>query len=237
MNRKFAAALLGSAGLAVAALAGAASTVADATPSASALSPAIRAAHKPPHTPIIKGSQLNGHRVATFELVRSSASVAKNCLPYAKATVSVEHTDEVDIMRVHARGLPRDTEFAFFVLQAAEAPFGLAWYQGDLQTDKRGIGSATYIGRFNEETFSVATGSTVAPVVHSSPIADGSQNPVTAPIHQYHLGFWFNSPADAAAAGCLDVTTAFNGEHDAGVQAMSTRQFPALSGPLGRLKS
>jgi hypothetical protein len=51
----------------------------------------------------------------------------------------------------------------------------------------------------------------------------------------YHLGLWFNSPQDAAAAGCAATTTPFNGEHNAGVQALSTRNFPDPSGPLRRL--
>ncbi len=41
------------------------------------------------------------------------------------------------------------------------------------------------------------------------------------PINTFHLGFWFNNPADAAACG-FDVTkpTPFNGEHSAGPLAM-----------------
>ena len=42
----------------------------------------------------------------------------------------------------------------------------------------------------------------------------------------YHLGLWFNSPKDAVAAHCAGATTPFNGEHNAGVQVLSTRNFP-----------
>jgi hypothetical protein len=52
----------------------------------------------------------------------------------------------------------------------------------------------------------------------------------------YHLGLWFNDPEDAANAGCLDTVTPFNGEHNAGVQALSTRNFPPFEGPLGQLE-
>ena len=52
-----------------------------------------------------------------------------------------------------------------------------------------------------------------------------------------HLGLWFNSPKDAVAAGCAGATTPFNGEHDAGVQALSTRNFPDLAGPLRQVHS
>jgi hypothetical protein len=48
----------------------------------------------------------------------------------------------------------------------------------------------------------------------------------------YHLGLWFNSPRDAARAGCPATVTPFNGEHNAGVQALSTRNFSTLFGPL-----
>src|SRR5438034_426193 len=79
-------------------------------------------------------------------------------------------------------------------------------------------------------------GTTPAPVVHTSPIPDASSNPATAPVHQYHLGLWFNSPADAVAAGCPGTVTPFNGDHTAGVQALSTRQFRDDRGPLRRIR-
>ena len=63
-----------------------------------------------------------------------------------------------------------------------------------------------------------------------------SANPATAPVHQYHLGLWFNSPADAVAAGCPGTVTPFNGDHSAGVQALSTRQFRDDRGPLRRIR-
>jgi hypothetical protein len=52
----------------------------------------------------------------------------------------------------------------------------------------------------------------------------------------YHLGLWFNSPTDAAAAGCPNTVTPFNGEHNAGVQALSTRNFPDQAGPLSQIQ-
>ena len=52
----------------------------------------------------------------------------------------------------------------------------------------------------------------------------------------YHLGLWFNSAKDAAAAGCPNTVTPFNGVHNAGIQALSTHQFAVTSGPLRHLK-
>jgi hypothetical protein len=54
-------------------------------------------------------------------------------------------------------------------------------------------------------------------------------------VHMYHLGVWFDSPAAATAAGCPATETPFNGEHTAGVQALSTRNFGALNGPLRKI--
>jgi hypothetical protein len=64
---------------------------------------------------------------------------------------------------------------------------------------------------------------------------DASENPATPPVHTYHLGLWFNSPADAVAAGCPGNVTPFNGDHTAGIQVLSTRNFPADQGPLRQL--
>jgi hypothetical protein len=61
---------------------------------------------------------------------------------------------------------------------------------------------------------------------------DATTNPKTAPVQLYHLGIWFNSPADAAAAGCANTQTPFNGTHNAGVQALNTSNFGDLNGPL-----
>ena len=52
------------------------------------------------------------------------------------------------------------------------------------------------------------------------------------PTSQFHVGLWFNSPEDAAAAGCPGNVTPFNGEQHAGIQILSTRNFPVDHGPL-----
>ncbi len=141
-------------------------------------------------------------------------------------------------MDVDVEGLPPNTEFDFFVLQLPTAPFGLAWYQGDIETNRRGEGHETFRGRFNVETFIVAQppGNQPAPVVHDqSPFPDAQTSPATEPVHTFHLGLWFASPQAAVAAGCPGATTRFNGEHDAGIQVLSTSNFPALEGPLKQL--
>jgi hypothetical protein len=168
----------------------------------------------------------------TFNLVRSGAAITANCLRHAGGEVSITSSGPVETMRVSVSGLPANTDFDFFVIQVPNAPFGLSWYQGDIQTDSNGQGDGTFVGRFSIETFIVAPGSASAPVVHA---ADASSNPATAPVHTYHLGLWFNSPADAVAATCSGATTPFNGDHTAGVQALSTRNFADDQGPLRQL--
>jgi hypothetical protein len=171
----------------------------------------------------------------TFSMVRSSTAVAANCLPAAAATVRVVSHGQNETLTLHASGLPALTEFDLFITQLPNAPFGLSWYQSDLVTGYDGTATVTVIGRFNIETFAVAPASGPAPVVHDG--IDAASNPPFAPIHTFHIGFWFNSPADAVNAGCPGAVTPFNGDHTAGVQAMSTRNFPDLEGPLRQLAS
>jgi hypothetical protein len=173
-----------------------------------------------------------------FGMVRSANALAVGCLGTARATVTVTPTGPVETMRIVADGLPKSTDFDVFVIQVPNAPFGLSWYQGDLETDANGHGDQTYVGRFSKETFTVAPGSAAAPVRHTAaPFPDASTNPATAPVHQFHVGMWFNKPADSVKAGCQSAVTPFNGDHNAGVQAMSTRTFGIGDGPLGRVTS
>jgi hypothetical protein len=110
--------------------------------------------------------------------------------------------------------------------------------QGDLESNAQGVAQGTFTGRFNIETFIVAPGVGQAPSVHNKPpFPDASSNPATAPVHTFHLGLWFNDPADAANAGCPNAVTRFNGDHNAGIQALSTRNSGKLQGPLRQLKS
>jgi hypothetical protein len=138
-------------------------------------------------------------------------------------------------MKVDVSGLPPNTDFDFFVIQVPRAPFGMSWYQGDIETNRHGRGRETFIGRFNTETFIVAPGSAPAPQVHSGPFPDAITNPSTNPVHTFHLGLWFNSPEDAAAAGCPATVTPFNGEHNAGIQVLNTSNFADDEGPLRQL--
>jgi hypothetical protein len=176
------------------------------------------------------------HTQASFPLMRSAASLKAGCLVDAKTSVKIQNRGPVEVMTIDASRLPKNTDFDVFVTQLPNAPFGISWYQGDLESDSNGNAHGTFVGRFSIETFAVAPGSGPAPVVHNSPIPDAATNPPFAPVHEYHIGVWFNSGKDAAAAGCTNAVTPFNGELNAGPQALSTTQFPGTSGPLSQIQ-
>src|SRR6476659_3371610 len=168
-----------------------------------------------------------------FPMTRGAKLVASGCLANAAARVSIKPGGPVEVMDVNVEGLPPNTDFDFFVIQKPGAPFGLAWYQGDIETGDDGEGHGRFIGRFNEETFIVAQAPSVAaPFVHNNAFPDAVLNPTTNPIHTYHLGLWFNSFEDAVNAGCPGDVTPFNGEHNAGIQVFNTSNFVDLQGPL-----
>jgi hypothetical protein len=171
-------------------------------------------------------------RRAQFALVPSAKAATANCLAQANAEVRIRSEGAVEVMDVSVQGLPPRTEFNVFVTQVPNAPFGLAWYQGSVETNELGRGRQTFIGRFNEETFVVAPGAAPAPQLHHNAFPDAQLNPPSGPAHTFHLGIWFNSPADAAKAGCPGDVTPFNGAHDAGIQALSSRNFVDAQGPL-----
>lgn len=165
-----------------------------------------------------------------FNMVASAG--AETCLPNATAKVEITSAGPVEIMDVTVEGLPANTDFDFFVIQVPKAPFGVSWYQGDIETNKQGRGHERFIGRFSIETFAVAPGSAPAPVAFNGPFPDASLNPPFNPIQMYHLGLWFNSPNDAQSAGCPGTVTPFNGEHNAGIQVLNTSNFSDDQGPL-----
>jgi hypothetical protein len=105
-----------------------------------------------------------------------------------------------------------------------------------METDDKGEAEGRFIGRFNIETFAVAPGVAPAPqVFNDQPFPDAAQNPAFNPIQMYHLGLWFNSPADAQKAGCSGNVTPFNGEHNAGIQVLNTARFADDQGPLRQI--
>ncbi len=160
---------------------------------------------------------------------------AKTCLPNATATVTDHSFGDFENLEVVVNDLPPSTGFDLFVLQVPTAPFGAAWYVGDITTGGGGGGVGNFTGRFSSETFIFSPG--VAPTVNEFPdppavVPEATTGITTNPIQMYHLGLWFNSAADAAKAGCPATATAFNGEHNAGIQVLNTAKFSNTAGPL-----
>jgi hypothetical protein len=186
-------------------------------------------------TTVVPAAMAEGNPLK-FQMVRSAAAEAAKCLANVRANVKIEPLGPVERMTIVATGLPKNTEFDLFVIQVPNTPFGLSWYQGDMESNNGGVARGVFIGRFNIETFIVAPNTAPAPVVHDQqPFPDANTNPATPPVHTFHLGLWFNSPEDAVAAGCSDTVTPFNGDHTAGIQVLSTRNFEDDMGPLRQL--
>jgi hypothetical protein len=147
-----------------------------------------------------------------------------SCLPHAGGRVTITPGSLNDTMNVSVHGMPAHAGFDLFVIQTPNKPFGISWYQTDIQAGRHGRGSATVRGIFDRETFSVSPGGTTT----------------FAPTHQFHLGLWFNNPNTPFRLGCEPTATApivtpFNGEQHAGIQALNTAQFPDNAGPLSHV--
>jgi hypothetical protein len=174
----------------------------------------------------------------TFPMVRSTAvqTAGTSCLPNATATITITRHNQNDVMAVRVAGVQPGTDFDLFVLQIPDKPFGVAWYQSDLDTDATGTGSVLVQGIFNAETFSLSQGGVAGGSAVGSATAVTSTNVTFQPTNQYHLGLWFATPADAQKNGCPTTVTPFNGEQNAGIQALSTRNFAAGLGPIAAIR-
>jgi hypothetical protein len=158
----------------------------------------------------------------TFKLV-PSPGIAK-CLPKASGQAWITPGSLNDVMKVALYGMPANAQFDLFVIQLPDKPFGVSWYQSDINVGSNGSGSATVQGIFDKETFSVSTGGTVT----------------FQPTHQFHLGVWFNDPRLPFRLGCepgvtAPIVTPFNGEQHAGIQVVNTGNFPNNAGPLSHI--
>jgi hypothetical protein len=170
----------------------------------------------------------------TFKMVRSEAAVDNECLKGATAHVDVRTTPtDQQVMDVTLNHAPKNTEFELFITQQPNSPFGVSWYQADFTTNNQGNGEVRARGIFSEELFVFAPGVVKAPQVDDQ---DAEKNPKYDPVHTFHVGLWFGDPKDAKEAGCSGKVTQFDGDHEAGIQAFSTRNFPDLKGPLGNIQ-
>jgi len=169
------------------------------------------------------GAHARTAQTFSFKLKPSSSAISA-CLPNASGRATITTGRLNDIMKVTVSGMPAGTGFDLFVIQQPTAPFGVSWYQSDVQAGSTGRGSATVQGIFDAETFSVSPGGTVT----------------FAATHQFHLGLWFDNPQTPFNLGCepgatSPIVTPFNGEQNAGIQVLNTAQFPVNAGPLSHV--
>ena len=190
---------------------------------------ALAQTSKPPSKPPAKPS------ANQFKMVRSqSAEAVKggNCLKGASANVKVTDAGQGNQnLNITLNNAAKNTEFTVFLIQQPNSPFGVSWYQGDIVTDNKGHGMGTFKGIFNYEVFAIAPGSVPVPQVDGQD--QSPKNPAFDPVHTLHLGVWFASSAGANKAGCSKTVTPFDGDHEAGIQALSTQNFKGKIGPLG----
>jgi hypothetical protein len=158
----------------------------------------------------------------TFSLKPSAALTNLSCLQpngktaTAKATVTRGSLN--DTLKLTLSGFKPHLGFDLFTVQLNAPPFGLAWYQSDVETNSTGGATVTIKTILLDQIFGFSGGGTTT----------------FAPINTFHVGFWFDSPQEAQ--GCLSTpapTTPFNGEHNAGPLAFISQVNPATGlGPL-----
>jgi hypothetical protein len=147
--------------------------------------------------------------------------------PTPSATVTVRRGKLHDTLTLKASNLKPNLGFDLFTIQntnllANGQPdpnfqnFGLAWYQTDLQANSEGEAQVTINTILLDQIFGFDPAASLLPT------------------QTFHVGFWFNNPQDAVACG-FDSThpTPFNGEHDAGPNAMIS--LPNATTNLGPL--
>ena len=83
----------------------------------------------------------------SFKLVPAPNIAA--CLPQAGGRVTITPGSLNDTMKVSIHGMPANTGFDLFVIQQPLAPFGVSWYQSDVNAGASGSGSATVRGIFD----------------------------------------------------------------------------------------
>ena len=137
--------------------------------------------------------------------------------------------------RVSASHLPRNTDFDLFVIQVPNAPFGISWYQGDLESNRHGHARARSSGGSVSRPSPWRRAPRRLPGAQQPhPGRDGE--PVVRPRAHLPPGPVVQLTEGRCRRGCPGATTPFNGDHTAGVQALSTRNFGDQTGPLRQLQ-
>jgi hypothetical protein len=156
--------------------------------------------------------------------------------PAPSAKVTVSRGTANDVMIVELQNFKPGAAFDLFTVQRSQLKadgtpdpnfkgFGLSWYQSDIHVGSDGRAEAVVKSILLDAIF----GFDGDPVADSVPPAA-----LVPPTHALHVGFWFDSPEDAAACG-FDTTkpTPFNSVQKAGPNAMISVPDPNTGlGPL-----
>jgi hypothetical protein len=157
--------------------------------------------------PVGQIAHAQGLTPSRFNLVPASDPIAA-CLPNAAATVAVfprEDIRGVDTLDLHAEGLRPNTTFAVFLTEMPVPPFGAVQYIGDFTTNAAGRGSVRVDAIIDEAfAFNNITG-------------------VRTDLN--HIVFWFADPDDDEDCVPGSAPTHFDGDDEAGVAAMSSKNF------------
>jgi hypothetical protein len=171
-------------------------------------------------------AQFGRSDIASFQLFPAAKFLPCMAAPGQTPTVNVlvrrEHLN--DMMLLDLRGFKEGLQFDLFTVQRSNqnadgtpvqgfTNFGLAWYQSDIEIG----GRATQV--------QVRT-------ILLDQIFGFDPDAGLAPLNTFHVGFWFNNPADAEPCGFTG-TTPFNGDHNAGPLAFISRPDATTNlGPL-----
>jgi hypothetical protein len=149
----------------------------------------------------------------------------RNSTTTPTATVIVGQGALADDLTIIGSGIKPGLAFDLFTVQRSSlrsngtpdptfTNFGLAWYQTDLQANSLG------------QVFGTLHTILINQIFGFDPAVS------LPPTNTFHVGFWFNNPADATSCGFSGFTP-FNGEHHAGPLAMIS--LPNATTNLGPL--
>jgi hypothetical protein len=145
----------------------------------------------------------------------------------ATVTATVTRGSLNDTLSLSLTGFKPNLGFDLFTVQrsnqtASGSPvagftnFGMAWYQSDIETNTNGAASVTIKTILFDQIFGFDPDASLAPT------------------QTLHVGFWFDSVAEAQPCSQTTLTpTPFNGQHNAGPVAFITR--PNATTGLGPL--
>ena len=183
-------------------------------------------------------------RKVTFDLAFNPKLTSTTCLEQSskktpRATVTVTKGSLNDTLVIRLEHFKPGLDFDLFTVQnsplesdgtadATFTNFGLAWYQSDIKIGQSGNGAVKINTKLVHEIFRFDP--SVSDADDPSP-----STTALAPTNAFHVGFWFDTPDDAAECfgGITPAKTPFNGAHTAGPNAMISEPVaPDDLGPL-----